>query len=815
MKRIFFCTLFAVSWLTASHTPARADSRTDHSWLWPLHEPTVDGSGKLAKGRPRRMVFNGMGDYQNFASPYYLHPGIDIMASYTNQDDFGGTQVKTLPDLTVIPVESTLVRIYDHNDCAGQSLTNSSANAHCRMYFRTTDHHFLYYFGHVRYLASAQAGEEEPNSKVRDAVAGSLGTLHNTGVTCGQSCDFAAGALGPMITKFESSSNYDHLHFTVVDREANYDNVSPFRLLATSATNYAGTRFDTVDTDSPVIGSIDLFSDGGSTSVVNNTGSCGPEVSGAVDIVALGVYDVFRNRALDVQDVPIRATSDVSNRMAVHQATYTVKNVATGTVVQQGTWYNFSSGPMWCPGPGQGTACHRNITIGTGSYALPLLSPPDSDDQSYLDHWLVWGHPGSSSLYSAPPMGLIPTGTETAQGNVEGFSTRLYDPTNTECSYSGGIQKKAALVLTNEWGTDTTFAAQSGVHTNWNTSASGVPNGRYQIDVEVSDQAGHRAGKSRLINVHNGSGALDISGAAFKDIYVADSGTDVGAVPSNVGGQAYWESPDLLVVPETGDTGSEPDPTRRVDQLVAGQRYHVWAQVHYGLCNSISGVKVALASANPSTFNSQSSWKWITSPGSTYVGPSGSPGGVSLSPGTATKWVGPFDWIPGADEVGTDGHRCLLGAITADQDPGSISDMTDVPGHNNVAQRNVQIGQALMSAMIVNPFPDPSDVGLRLTSPDMQKPYTIALDYDAAIEAAWRLVPDVTVFRYGPSLFATVNANTVNLTPVALAGFAEKPFEVSVDGPEGSTVTLQMTEMVNGNDVGGLTMTYTVPILIP
>jgi hypothetical protein len=318
-----------------------------------------------------------------------------------------------------------------------------------------------------------------------------------------------------------------------------------------------------------------------------------------------------------------------------------------------------------------------------------------------------------------------------------------------------------------------------------------------------------------LINVHNGSGALDTSGSAFKDIWIADSDTDVGAVPSNVGGQAYWESPDLLVVSAAGDTGSTPDPSRRVDQLVAGQNYHVWAQVHYGLCNSISGVKVALASANPSTFNSQSSWKWITSPGSTYVGTSGSPGGVSLAPGTATKWVGPFDWTPGADEVGTDGHRCLLAALTADQDPGNVGDMTNVPGHNNVAQRNVQIGKSLMNAKFMNPFDSTSDVGLRLSSPDMQKPYTITLDYDAAIEAAWTGIPDVTVLHSGPTLFATVNANAVTLTPVTLAGYAEKPFTVQVDGPKGSTVTLQMAETVNGTDVGGLTMTYTVPIPIP
>jgi len=807
MKRICCCALLAASLSLASTGPARADSRTEHSWLWPLHEPTVDGSGKLAKGRPRRLIFNGFGDFQSLAIPFYLHPGIDIMGRYSVTAQVGD-EVRGLPDLTVIPVDSRLVRIYDHNDCAGQSVGDTSAHAHCRMYFRTVDGHFLYYFGHVRYHLSVQPGEDEPNDKWRGAIVASLGTKNNQGVPCAQDCNFGAGDLGPMITEFPLSG-YDHLHFTIVDRENNYDNVSPFKYLAISAKNYAGTSFDIVDTDAPVIGSLDLFADGGSASVINNNGSCGPEVSGAVDIVALEVYDIYRNRALDVQDIPIRVDPGVSNRMAVHQASYKVRNLSSGSFVQQGTWYNFTSGPMYCPGPDQGTACRNEIVANGKSYTLPILYPPMADDEAYLDSQLVWGRYGNQSDYSAPPMGLLPTGTKDAQGLDTGFSTTLYDKYHTVCSYTPGAKKYAALVLTNEWGTDTTFAQQAGVNTNWNTPQ--VADGRYQIDVEVADQAGHRAGKSTLINVHNSASPLDTSGAAFKDIWIADSDSDVGAIPSNVGGQPFWASPDILVVRAADDTGNAPDPSKREDELVAGRKYHVWVQVHYGLCNSISGVKVALASANPSTFNNQNSWKWITVPPSAFVGPNGSPGGVSISPGTTKQWVGPFDWTPGAEEIGTDGHRCLMAEITSDQDSGSIGDMTDVPGHNNVAQRNVQIGKSIMQGKFMNPFSTRSDVGLRLFSPDMMKPYKLTLDYDAALEAAWAGVPDVTVSHTGEKLVLNVNANAVSLPAVSLDGYEEKAIKVTPDGAENTTVTIHMTENVNGNDVGGLTMVYTFP----
>ena len=282
-------------------------------------------------------------------------------------------------------------------------------------------------------------------------------------------------------------------------------------------------------------------------------------------------------------------------------------------------------------------------------------------------------------------------------------------------------------------------------------------------------------------------------------------------MPSNFGGQPFWASPDILVIAKAQDTGTVPDESKRAEELVAGQEYHVWVRVHYGLCNDITGVKVALASANPATFNSQGSWKWITKPDKSYVGPSSAPGGVPIAHNTQKQWVGPFDWTPGSDEVGTDGHRCLLAGITADQDVGNIGDMTDVPGHNNVAQRNVQIGKSLMKGTLMNPFVDQMLVGLRLQSPDMTRPFKLTFDYDAALETAWSGVSDVAVAHDGDKLNVTVRANSVVLPAVNLDGYAEKPFTVTADGAPCTTVTINMTEAVGGNDVGGMSMVYTFP----
>jgi len=173
--------------------------------------------------------------------------------------------------------------------------------------------------------------------------------------------------------------------------------------------------------------------------------------------------------------------------------------------------------------------------------------------------------------------------------------------------------------------------------------------------VVVYDLDGHTAGKSLLVNVHNSAGPLNLGGGVPNDIYIRDSDTDVGAVPSNLGGQPFWNSPDILVV----SSGAGPDTSKRTDQVMEGKAYDVWVQVHYPVCNGLSGVKVKLASANPSTFIDSSKWKSITKTG--FEVPQGSPAdGVPLLPNSTDQWIGPFSWTPGSDEIGTDGHRCLL-----------------------------------------------------------------------------------------------------------------------------------------------------------
>jgi hypothetical protein len=135
---------------------------------------------------------------------------------------------------------------------------------------------------------------------------------------------------------------------------------------------------------------------------------------------------------------------------------------------------------------------------------------------------------------------------------------------------------------------------------------------------------------------------------------------------------------------------------------------------------------------------------------------------------------------------------CLLAAVTSDEDPKNTGDMTKAPDHNNVAQRNVQIGKAVMMSKISNPFSYDVSVALRFSSPDMTKLYVLTMDYDASLEGAW-----------------TGTAKT------QVAHVGNRPFLLTADGPIGTMVTVRMTENTSGSDVGGKTMSYTVPNNIP
>jgi hypothetical protein len=202
--------------------------------------------------------------------------------------------------------------------------------------------------------------------------------------------------------------------------------------------------------------------------------------------------------------------------------------------------------------------------------------------------------------------------------------------------------------------------------------------------------------------------------------------------------------------------------------LAVNGKYHVWVRAHHGPCHDASNVKVRLASAAPSTLNTQVDWVWITPD---FQGPELYPDGVTIPASAADQWIGPFD---------------------------------------------VQIGPTL-EAFVYNPQPTESSIALRLSSPDMTKSYQFTLPYDAAIEAAWAGTPNVATVHFGDTLVVVVRAREVSLPGVLLPGFAKKRVVLSLPEEEpGTEVTVHLMETVNGTQFGGMTLHYEVPeIVIP
>ncbi|MES1186597.1 MAG: calcium-binding EGF-like domain-containing protein [Myxococcales bacterium] len=166
-----------------------------------------------------------------------------------------------------------------------------------------------------------------------------------------------------------------------------------------------------------------------------------------------------------------------------------------------------------------------------------------------------------------------------------------------------------------------------------------------------------------------------------KHVYVRDYPLDSGGVPSNAGGQAFWESPDIFLVPKDSPVDAESTPAQSL--ITPGTDYDVWVRVHNDLgCAPVNGAKALVYIADPSALSTP--WAPLTNneyQAATAAGNTVPAGGKSL--------IGPFHYHAPTTGFG-DGHKCLIAAITATGEA-PVSNFFDAPNSNQVAQRNVQL----------------------------------------------------------------------------------------------------------------------------
>ncbi len=160
-------------------------------------------------------------------------------------------------------------------------------------------------------------------------------------------------------------------------------------------------------------------------------------------------------------------------------------------------------------------------------------------------------------------------------------------------------------------------------------------------------------------------------------VFIKDYDQDTGSTPSNLAGQAFWESPDVVLVAAGGQPSDTP-----ITKVIAGQSYSIWIAAHndYG-CAAVPGVTARVRFGDAS-LGSPTWTDVITTTSDNYAAAS-----ITV-PRFATAFIGPISWT--APQT-ADPHECLLADIKAPGEPAPASS-TNAQDSNQVAQRNIEIG---------------------------------------------------------------------------------------------------------------------------
>jgi len=201
------------------------------------------------------------------------------------------------------------------------------------------------------------------------------------------------------------------------------------------------------------------------------------------------------------------------------------------------------------------------------------------------------------------------------------------------------------------------------------------------------------------------------SGACIdpKHIYVRDYDSDSGAVPSNAAGQAFWESPDIFVVPQ--DTPVDPNSTPAQSLITPDGYFDVWVRVHNDLgCAQVTGAKALVYIADPTALST--SWNPLTD--NQYK--AATPAGTTVEAGNPAL-IGPFTYHA-PKTVSGNGHKCLIAAIIADGEPEVDNNHSDAPNSNQVAQRNVQFESCAFPLTNTTGFDGDVEIMLSVVPPE-------------------------------------------------------------------------------------------------
>jgi hypothetical protein len=288
-----------------------------------------------------------------------------------------------------------------------------------------------------------------------------------------------------------------------------------------------------------------------------------------------------------------------------------------------------------------------------------------------------------------------------------------------------------------------------------------------------------------------------------KHIYVSDRVGDTGSVPSNQGGEAFWESPDIFLV----ESGTPVDVNGFATQsnVTPGGSFDVYVRVHndYG-CADMTGAKARVYLADPSALSTP--WQSITN--GQYTADLADPNGVRVPAGKSAL-IGPLPFTASSTDLG-DGHKCLIAAIIADNE-GPVANDFDAPNSNQVAQRNVQFGNTC-DYPLTNATANADTVKLTLTAtppeqhPSLSQPPALTVSFDDPNSNwlnVWAAQPnngtDFSLSRAGSKTVVRFGTNRVVLNAVPIAPGETRDSSSMLDLPLDAPLTAVQLQAALGS----------------
>ncbi|MGH7268926.1 MAG: hypothetical protein ACREJ3_00720, partial [Polyangiaceae bacterium] len=277
--------------------------------------------------------------------------------------------------------------------------------------------------------------------------------------------------------------------------------------------------------------------------------------------------------------------------------------------------------------------------------------------------------------------------------------------------------------------------------------------------------------------------------ASSPHVFVRDTNNDTGSTPSNLGGQPFWESPDILLVPKGAAVNVNSIASETL--VTPGQQYDVYIRINNDLgCSAVSGVTAKVSLADPTALST--AWVAVTSG---YVGDAASPGGLSVA-AASKALLGPLTFTAPASGFGN-GHRCLLADIEATGE-GAPANETDAPGSYQVAQRNVQFTNCAYP--LTNSTMTNGNLTLTLTTtgvaPTGNKVQVTFDDPTAAWFGVWQGGAGYTVSNSAGKTVVTLAQQSVTLAAVTLNAGNSPSAVVNINlvsGDPATTVDLSAT----------------------